>query len=259
MQHGNLQGPRFHLLVHHHRQQALGLEILSCLILQKLLKIRPQSRENTGGKAPEVHGDHRIRVQIPVLSQIPQSAVGVQLYLERFPHRTQLSILHCAHAAGNRTMQTGRVFGGLALRRQLRQLLVDRPVRINAVIVIGIDDAAGLMHHIRRAQQGVNRTKGLRPLRRDVVKRRHGGKILKGVRHFHRTAVQRRPPGHRIAAQLAHHFLHLRLDDKHYFIESGPQRIINGVLHQNFPVGADSIHLLAAAVAGTQSRRHNDQ
>ena len=42
-------------------------------------------------------------------------------------------------------------------------------------------------------------------------------------------------------------------------LNPGPQRVVNGVLHQDLPVGADAVHLLAAAVAGTQARGHDDQ
>ena len=34
---------------------------------------------------------------------------------------------------------------------------------------------------------------------------------------------------------------------------------MDGVFHQNLMVGTDAVHLLAAAVAGTQARRHDDQ
>ena len=143
--------------------------------------------------------------------------------------------------------------------RKTAQLLVHRPVGVDAIVIVGVDDAAGLTDRLRRAQQGVDGTEGLGPLRRQRVKRRQGGEILKGVGHLHGTAVPGGPLLQIISAQAAHQCLHLRLDNEHHLAETRPQGVIDGVLHQNLPVGADAVHLLTAAVAGSQARRHNDQ
>ena len=42
VEHGDLQSPRVHLLIHHHRQQALGLDIVPGLIAQEVLEIIPR-------------------------------------------------------------------------------------------------------------------------------------------------------------------------------------------------------------------------
>ena len=46
------------------------------------------------------------------------------------------------------------------------------------------------MDHIRRAQQRVDRAKGLGPLRRNGVKTRHGGKTLECIGPLHSAAAQ---------------------------------------------------------------------
>ena len=115
------------------------------------------------------------------------------------------------------------------------------------------------MHHIRRAQQGVDGAEGLRTPLGDGVKIRHGGKILERVGHLHGAAVLRRLVPQIAAAQPLHHLLHLRLDDEHDLVEPRPDGVVDGVFHQDLMVGADAVHLLAAAVAGAQARRHDDQ
>ena len=99
------------------------------------------------------------------------------------------------------------------------------------------------------AQQGMNGAKGLCPPLGDVIKIRHGGKILIDIGNLHRAAAF---GGFvfQIAHKALHHLPHFRLDDEYDFIKAGPDGIINGILHQNLAVGADAVHLLAAAVAG---------
>ena len=104
----------------------------------------------------------------------------------------------------------------------------------------------------------MDRAEGPGSLRRDGVKRGNGGEVLKGIFHLHGAAV-RGGPAAEIAAVRLHHLPHLRLDDEHHLAEARPEGVVDGVLHENFPVGADAVHLLAAAVAGAQARRHNYQ
>ena len=262
---GHLQRALLQLIPHHHRQQALGLDIFPGLRAKEVFKVLPQGGEDAGGKPPEVHGHHRLRGQVRALRQIPQRAVGIQLDLQCLPDGAELSVLHRAHAAGHRAVEAGGILqqiphhGGLSRLRQLHQLVIDGAVGVDAVIVVGIDDAEGLMHHIRRAQQGMDRPEGLGPLRRNPVEVRHGGKVLKDIGHLHRRAVQCGLPRQIVPAQAAHHLLHLRLDDEHHLAEPRPEGVVDGVLHQDLVVGPDAVHLLAAAVAGPKARRHDDQ
>ena len=46
---------------------------------------------------------------------------------------------------------------------------------------------------------------------------------------------------------------------KNHLIETGTNGIMDGVFHQNLPAGADTIHLLAATVAGTHAGSHDEQ
>ena len=162
-------------------------------------------------------------------------------------------------------MKAGGVFeqiahhSGLARLRQLHQLLIDGAVSVDPVVVVRVDDAAGLMDHVCRAQQCMDRAEGLGPLRRDLVKVRHGGKVLERISHLYGAAVQGRLFGQVVAADPVHHLLHLRLDDEHHLAEPRPEGVVDGVLHQNLVMGPDAVHLLAAAVPGPKPRRHNDQ
>ena len=161
-------------------------------------------------------------------------------------------------------MEAGGVFqqiahhGSLALGRQLDQFLINRPVGVHPVIVIGVDDAEGAVHCGFRAQQGVDRAEGLGASLRNVIEVRYGGIVLIDIGHLHRLAL-RRLFLLEVAHQLVHHLPHFRLDDEHHLVKAGPQGIVNGILHQNFAVGADAVHLLAAAIPGTESRRHDHQ
>ena len=264
MEHGNGHASRLQLLAHHQRQQALRLHRVIRQPPEEVLKIGPQRREDRGHEAPEVHGDHRIRGQVRVGVQIRQVSVGIKLDLQRLLNGVQLPVLDLADAPGHGAVETGSVFqqiahhGSLALGRQLDQFLINRPVGVHPVIVIGVDDAEGTIHCGFRAQQGVDRAEGLGASLRNVIEVRYGGIVLIDVGHLHRLAL-RRLFLLEIAHQLVHHLPHFRLDDEHHLVKAGPQGIVNGILHQNFAVGADAVHLLAAAVAGPKARRHDDQ
>ena len=264
-QHGDLQLAGLHLAVHHHRQQTLRLDIVPGLVAQEVLKICPQRREDGGREAPEVHGHHGVRVQRPVLRQVLQRAVGVQLDLQGLPDSLELAVRHGTDAPGHRAVEAGGVLqkiphhGGPARLGQLDKFIVNGLVGVDAVVVVGIDDATGLVDHVRRAQQGVDGAEGLGPLRRDGIKVRHGGKVLEGVGHLHGAAVPGGLLCQIISAQPVHHLLHLGLDDEHNLVEARAQGVVNGILHQNLVMGSDAVHLLTAAVAGAQARRHDDQ
>ena len=190
--------------------------------------------------------------------------VGIKLDLQRLLNGIQFSVLDLADAPGHGAVETGSVFqqiahhGSLALGRQLDQFLINRPVGVHPVIVIGVDDAEGSVHLRLRAQQGVDRAEGLGASLRNVIEVRYGGIVLIDVGHLHRLAL-RRLFLLEIAHQLVHHLPHFRLDDEHHLVKASPQGIVNGILHQNFAVGADAVHLLAAAIPGTEACRHDHQ
>ena len=104
----------------------------------------------------------------------------------------------------------------------------------------------------------MNGAEGPGPSLRNGVESGDGGKVLKGVFHLYGGAVQSGPAAE-IAAAILHHFPHLRLDDEDHLAEARPEGVVDGVLHQNFPMGADAVHLLISAIAGAQARRHNHQ
>ena len=45
----------------------------------------------------------------------------------------------------------------------------------------------------------------------------------------------------------------------HHLGKARPNGIVDGILHQHLPLGSYAVHLFISTVAGTQSRRHNDQ
>ena len=114
VQDGNRHPPCFQLLAHHHRQQALRLHRAVRQAPEERLKIRSQSREDGGHKAPKIHGHHRFRIQIRICIQIRQVSVRVELDLQRLLNGIQLSVLHLADAARHRAVEAGGVFQQIA-------------------------------------------------------------------------------------------------------------------------------------------------
>ena len=147
-------------------------------------------------------------------------SVGIELDLQRLLNGVQLPVLDLADAPGHGTVEAGGVFqqiahhGSLALGRQLDQFLINRPVGVHPVIIVGIDDAEGSVHLRLRAQQGVDRAEGLGASLRNVIEVRYGGIVLIDVGHLHRLAL-RRLFLLEVAHQLVHHLPHFRLDTPH--------------------------------------------
>ena len=142
---------------------------------------------------------------------------------------------------------------------QLLQLLIYLPVCVHTVVVVGIDYAERLADIGPGTQHRVARAEGLFPLGRHLIKIRHAGKILHRVADLHPGAVGGGAPGHIVPADAPHHLLHTRLDDEHDLGKARADSVINRVFHQNFPIGANAVHLLVPAVAGSKSCGHNDK
>ena len=149
--------------------------------------------------------------------------------------------------------------GGLSLLRQAAQLLIDGPVRIHAVIVVGIDNAEGLLDIGPRAQHGVGGAEGLGAPGRHGIERRQTGIVLHGIADLHRLPVPGRQAGNAVAAQRAHQVHHVVLDDEYDLGEACPNSVVNGVFHEDFAAGAYPVNLFISAIAGAQPSRHDDK
>ena len=115
-----------------------------------------------------------------------------------------------------------------------------------------MDQLPGTQHRVGCAQ-------GLGAALRPGVEGRQRVRILIGVAHLHRPAVRRPQPGRHVSAQPLHQRQHIRLDDEHDLIESGPYRVVHAVLHQYLTVGPYAVHLLVPTVARTHPCGHDDQ
>ena len=108
-----------------------------------------------------------------------------------------------------------------------------------------MDDVLGHEHGVHGAER-------LHALSRDLVERRNAGKILEGI-------VDLDLLGDAVAADVCDQLLHARLDDKHNVIEAGADRVIDGVLHQDLAIRAETVHLLVAAVTRAHARSHDQK
>ena len=234
---------------------------------QEVLKILLHHRENGGHKAPEVHGHHGVAGQVHPLAAVDvgDGAVGEELNLQRLLDEGQVAVPGLADAPGDGAVLGDGVLqqvahhGGVAVLGQAHQLLIDGAVGVHAVIVVGIDDAEGLVDHVPGAQNGVAGAEGLGALFGDVVELGDAVIGLVGVRHLHLAAVGGGELLHHVAAHGADQVQNLRLDDEHDLVKTGANGVKHAVLHQKLAVGADAVHLLVAAVAGAHTGSHNHQ
>ena len=229
------------------------------------MEIRLQRVEDGGGKAPEVHGHHRVAVQHRSGILVPDDAVLQQGDLQRLADVAEIPVLHMAHAPGHGAVGSDGVLqqiahhGGSTRLRQALQLRIYGAVSVRTVEIVGVDDAEGLVYDIAGTQHRVGRAEGLCPPRRLCIPRRQCRVVLIGVTDLHEPPVRRVQPGRHIAAQALHQLPHIRLDDEHDLVKARPHRVVHTVLHQYLSVGPHAVGLLAAAVAGTDPRRHDDQ
>ena len=98
----------------------------------------------------------------------------------------------------------------------------------------------------------MHRAERLGALFRHVIESRHAREILEGVIHLHLL-------GDTIAADGSKRFLHARLDDENHLVKTRADRVIDGILHQDFAVRTETVHLLVSAVTGTHTGSHNQK
>ena len=140
----------------------------------------------------------------------------------------------------------------------LLQKVVQRHIRLLAVVVVGVDDGKGLVQDVAAGQHrlagapGFGAACGQGGARRQVVQR------LVGVGHLHAQAGADLLDA--VADDLAERLLNVAADDKDDLVKAGLDGVVDGVVHQDLAVGAHRRQLLdAAAVAGADAGRHNDQ
>ena len=265
VQHGYLQPSLLQQVSHHARQQALRLDVVPGLAAQEVVKVGLQLLKDGGHEAPEVHGHHRVRRQLPVLPlcHISDGAVREQLDLQRLMDAAEPAVLHPAHATGHGAVGADGVFqqiphhGGPSLPGQALKLLIHGPVGIHAVVVVGVDDAEGLGEIGPGAQHRMGGAEGLGAARRNGVVVRYAGEVLHGVADLQRLSCFCYECA--VPPQAIHQLPHIGLDDEHHLGKARPNGIVDGILHQHLPLRSYAVHLFISTVAGTQSRRHNDQ
>ena len=260
-QHRHGQFALVHQLVHKHWQQALGLDRIRRKPLEERRKIFLQLAENPRGEAPEVHADRREGIQqLARLARadVADLAVFTELDLERLHNLVEVAVHGVAHAAGHRAVFGNGVLeliahhGRLALGRQRLQFFIDRAERGHAVVVIRIDDGKRLVDAVARHEHRVHRAERLGALLGNMIEGRNAGEILECVIHLHLL-------GDAVAADGSQRLLHARLDDKNNLVKACANRVIDGILHQDFAIRAETVHLLVAAVTGTHTGRHNQK
>ena len=144
---------------------------------------------------------------------------------------------------------------GILARAALRELaeeLAHYLERVAAVEVVAVDDGKGFLNDVLAHHHGMVRAPRLfaafghsEALGQFVQRLEH---------HFHRQVVL-------ILADnlLAEIVLKILADDKHQFAETGLDGIVDGIVHNRFAVGAQTVHLLqttiAAAHAGSKQKQ----
>ena len=252
----------------HVRQQALRLDVGLCIVrAEKCLEIRLKLVENRGGEAPEVHGDGRVRVERArgAVRDVGDVSVGVELDLQRFLHARQLAVFHAADPARDSAVETDGVFEqipdhrGAAALRQAAELVVHRAVGVDTVVVVGVDDAEGLVYIVARAEHGVRRAEGLRAPGGQGIKRGQTLEVLKCVADLERLSAAGGLAAQTVAAEGPDQTENLGLDDKDDLRKARADGVVDGVFHQHLTVRADAVDLLISPIARAETRRHDDK
>ena len=123
---------------------------------------------------------------------------------------------------------------------------------MRTVVIICIDHREWFLHHIAAAQHRMAGAPGLFPPLRHSIACRQCIQLLVNILHRHMGS-------HRIADLLLERFLNRVLDHKHHLAKAGAQGVIDGIIHQLLPGGADRCDLLQPAKAAAHPGSHNDQ
>ena len=132
------------------------------------------------------------------------------------------------------------------------QIVVNFPEGFRAIVVVGVDDGEGAVHHVPSRQSGVSGAPGLLALLRNGIALRQVLLELVGVADVH-------GPGHPFADAALEVLLDLGLDDEDHRLEARPAGVVDGVVDDHLVVLAHRVQLLEPAVAAAHASGHDDQ
>ena len=141
-------------------------------------------------------------------------------------------------------------------------LMAEEIMKLNkglfSIIIVGIDDSEGTMHQLPGGQYSLTGTPGFGPSLGHSVASRNGLQTLEGISHRY-TAL-----GTNFFNPIADYGSEIRFnilsDDENKVIEAGLKCIINGIIHNDFAIGAYWLQLLNAATkSGSDACSHDNQ
>ena len=132
------------------------------------------------------------------------------------------------------------------------QIAVNFPEGLGAIVVVGVDDGEGAVHHLPGGQGGVGGAPGLLPLRRDGVALRQVLFQLVCVADVHGF-------GYPVADAALEVLLDLGLDDEDHRLKARPAGVVDGVVDDKLAVVSHGVQLFKAAVPAAHAGSHDDQ
>ena len=130
------------------------------------------------------------------------------------------------------------------------QVLIDLPEGLGAVVVVGVDDGKGTVHHLTGGQHRVAGAPGLHPAGGHSVALGQVVQLLIGVLYVDDLAEP-------VANGSLEGILDLVFDDKHHGLKPGPPGIIDRIINDHLAVAPHGVDLLEPAVAAAHARRHD--
>ncbi len=135
--------------------------------------------------------------------------------------------------------------------RVIAEIIEDLPECLRTVVVVGVDDGEGSLHHAPGGQGRLGGAPGFGPLRRNGITLRQVLLELVDVFHIHALL---QPLSHQGLEVL----LDFRLDDEYHRLKPRPAGVIDGVIQNYLPVVPHRVQLLESAVAAAHPGGHND-
>ena len=264
-QHPDLCLALFDELCDDQRQEILALErVFGQILGQPACKALLGLIQKAFAEAPQVHAHRGIAGQVgPALAAVlgKVHAVLVRFNAGAFGHAVQGAVgVGHTHAAGHAAVLGDSVPEQVAYHAVViiaavlvgGQVIIHHPEGLRAVIIIGIDDCKGAVDEVLCSQNGVAGAPWL-----DTALR-HGEacgqliQLLECVVHVHHF-------GHAVADGLFEGLLDLVLDDEDHGLKACTAGIVEGIIHDDLPVGAYRVDLLHAAVTAAHASRHDHQ
>ena len=247
------------------RQEILALErVLFQILGQPARKTALGLIEKAPAEAPQVHADGGVQRQVvparaAVLGVVDTALVCLDA--GALGDAVQGAVrVRDADAAGNAAVLGDGVLQQVAdhavvVDRAVRvggQVIVDDLERLRAVVVICIDDRERAVDEVFCRQDRVAGAPGLDAALRDGEACGQLIQLLECVFHVHHF-------GHAVADGLFEGLLDLMLDDEDHGLKACTAGIVEGIIHDDLPVGAYRVDLLHAAVTAAHASRHDHQ